>query len=92
MSWLMLSFYISESEVPKDAILVGTKEIIEGDKKHMDTYYLLPGDKDHSRSRRIVERKTTKYEGIGPTDEVTGVPIIPRGVSRVLSMAVSGQL
>ncbi|KAK2160622.1 hypothetical protein LSH36_129g05063 [Paralvinella palmiformis] len=70
---------VDESEVPKDAILVGTKEIIEGDKKHMDTYYLLPGDKDHSRSRRIVERKTTKYEGIGPTDEVTGVPIIPRG-------------
>ena len=75
--------------MPKEAILVGTKEIIEGDKKHMDTYYLLPGDKDHSRSRRIVERKTTKYEGIGPTDEATGVPIIPRGVSSVLNVRLS---
>ena len=72
---------ISEGDIPHGAIYMGTKEVLEGDKKHTDTFYLLPGEKGQQEKRVAkVESKEKTYQGIGPTDEQTGIPIVPRGV------------
>ncbi len=75
-------FFPTENKIPPNAILVGSHDTFEGDKKHTDTYYLLPGDSpSQTRTVRTTEKRTTRYEGVGPTDAKTGVPLVPRGVS-----------
>jgi len=72
---------IDEGDIPHGAIYMGTKEVMEGDQKHTDTFYLLPGEKGRQEQTKVakVETKDKTYEGIGPTDEQTGIPIVPRG-------------
>ncbi|XP_074647550.1 uncharacterized protein LOC141903346 [Tubulanus polymorphus] len=66
---------VSEGHIPKGAIYMGTKETREGDVKHKDEYYLIPGKKVVDKT--TVEKKAPHYEGVGPINE-QGVPIAMR--------------
>jgi hypothetical protein len=61
-----------EGQIPKGAVYVGTKELVEGDLKHTDTFYLLPGEKEETT--KTIEKKAPKYQGAGPMDK-SGMPI-----------------
>ncbi len=58
---------------------MGTKETVEGDMKHTDTYYTVPGE---SHKIQVVTTTGEKkvFPGIGPTDQ-SGLPLAPRMVS-----------
>ena len=58
-------FSLTEGQLPKGAVYVGTNEIVDGDMKHIDTYYMAPSEETVTTVRKI-EKKAPKYEGIGP--------------------------
>ncbi|XP_064625420.1 uncharacterized protein LOC135486484 isoform X8 [Lineus longissimus] len=64
---------ISDGQIPKGAIYVGSKDHVDGEVKHTDTYYILPSGEKQVTSTKT-EKKAPKYEGIGPTNEA-GLPI-----------------
>ena len=66
-----------EGQIPKGAIYMGTRETVDGDVKHLDTFYLLPEEK--TVTTRVIEKKAPKVEGIGPKEE--GVPTALKTVS-----------
>lgn len=62
---------------------MGTKEVIEGDKKHTDSFYLIPGEKE---TETKTETKTApKVIGVGPKEKETGIPLSLRKVRRHFS-------
>ena len=58
---------------------MGSKEVIDGDQKHTDTYYMLPGEQRTTEVHTTV-KEAKKYDGIGPVDQSTGMPIGFRSV------------
>ena len=60
---------------------MATKEMVDGDVKHTDTYYMLPGEK--TTTTRTIEKKAPKYAGVGPKDKTTGMPVSLRTVSNI---------
>ena len=73
--------YLSaEGHIPKGAVYVGSKDTVEGDKKHTDTYYLLPGETT-TETKVTKKSETPVYDGIGPVDTKTGMPTGFRKVS-----------
>lgn len=57
---------------------LGSKETLEGNMKHTDSYYAMPTEQKTTTSK-VVETKLKKYEGIGPVDE-QGMPLAFRMV------------
>ena len=74
----------TEGQIPKGAIYVGTEEKVDGDTKQTDTYYLAPAIDERVVERRVVEKKAPRYQGIGPTDKKTGMPVGLRSVSKCM--------
>ncbi|XP_022258041.1 uncharacterized protein LOC106472897 isoform X2 [Limulus polyphemus] len=60
-----------EEELPKDAVLIDQKVIIEGDKIHTDSYYGIPTQEVTSTTVNI--KAPSKYEFIGPLEK--GIPV-----------------
>ena len=60
---------------------IGTKETIEGDQKHTDSYYVQPTEEKTSTTK-VVEQKPKIFEGIGPVDK-DGLPLAFRKVGLV---------
>ncbi len=50
-------FYLSEGQIPKGAIYVGSQKSQEGDVTHTDTYFLAPAPNDPTRERVVEMRK-----------------------------------
>ena len=73
-------FAAPENEIPKGAIRIGSKETQEEDKKHTDTYYILPAEGAATTTRKVEVKKAPVYKDIGPTDEQTGMPVGLRSV------------
>ncbi|XP_076361356.1 uncharacterized protein LOC143252697 isoform X4 [Tachypleus tridentatus] len=60
-----------EEELPKDAVLIDQKVIVEGDKIHTDSYYGIPTKEVTSTTVNI--KAPSKYEFIGPLEK--GIPV-----------------
>ena len=90
----IVCYIAAENEIPKGAIRIGSKETQEEDKKHTDTYYILPAEGATTTTRTVEVKKAPVYDDIGPTDEQTGMPMGLRSV-RVklcgLEMRITGQ-
>jgi hypothetical protein len=80
-------FTFSEGQIPKGAIYIGSKESVDGEVKHTDTYYILPSGEKQVTSTKT-EKKAPKYEGIGPTNDA-GLPIAFRSVRSIRFIFVS---
>ncbi|XP_064615603.1 sorbin and SH3 domain-containing protein 1-like [Liolophura sinensis] len=63
-----------EGQIPKGAVYLGKKEVIDGDVKHTDEYYAVPQEGEETKTTKVVEQKPKIYPGIGPMDE-EGVPL-----------------
>lgn len=70
---------LPEGQIPKGAVYLGKKEIIDGDVKHTDEYYAVPQEGEETKTTKVVEQKPKIYPGIGPLDE-EGVPLAFRKV------------
>lgn len=57
--------------MPKNAVLIDQKVIVEGDKVHTDSYYAVPTSLSTDSTTHTI--KATKYDGIGPTEY--GIPV-----------------
>jgi hypothetical protein len=74
-----LNFCFSEKDVPKDAIFMGTQEVVDGDQKHTDSFYLVPGSKESETKTEV--KTSPKVFGVGPKEKDTGIPLSLRKVS-----------
>ena len=73
----------AESDVPPGAVKVGSRDVMDGGGgKVTDTYYVMPGQERTVETRTVV-KEAGKYDGIGPVDAATGMPVGFRSVSDV---------
>ncbi|XP_071042633.1 vinexin isoform X4 [Parasteatoda tepidariorum] len=58
--------------IPKNAVLIDQKVIVEGDKVHTDSYYAVPTVTTETTTHSV-KGQPPKYDGIGPTEY--GIPV-----------------
>ncbi|KAL3877384.1 hypothetical protein ACJMK2_035100 [Sinanodonta woodiana] len=63
-----------EGRIPKGAIYLGKSTMVEGDVKHTDTYYAVPTE-EKTTTTKVIEQGQKKYDGIGPVDDDSGMPL-----------------
>ncbi|XP_048256915.1 sorbin and SH3 domain-containing protein 1-like isoform X38 [Haliotis rufescens] len=63
----------TEGQIPKGAVYLGKKDVVDGDQVHTDTYYAQPTTEE-TTTTKTVEHRPKKYDGIGPLDQ-EGVPL-----------------
>lgn len=71
-----------EGQIPKGAVYLGKKDVVDGDQVHTDTYYAKPTTEE-TTTTKTVEHRPKKYDGIGPLDQ-EGVPLAFRKVWETL--------
>lgn len=73
--------FLAEGALPRGALYMGTKETVDGDVKHTDTYYMTPGEK--TTTTTTIEKKAPRVSGVGPRDNDTGMPVSLRMVRMI---------
>ncbi|XP_067672537.1 sorbin and SH3 domain-containing protein 1-like isoform X5 [Haliotis asinina] len=63
----------TEGQIPKGAVYLGKKEVVDGNQVHTDSYYAQPTTEE-TTTTKTVEHRPKKYDGIGPLDQ-EGVPL-----------------
>ena len=79
VSYVHCVIFAAESDVPAGAIKVGSRDAVDGGSKVTDTYYVMPG-RERTVETRTTVKEASKYDGIGPVDESTGMPVGFRSV------------